>query len=117
MAGLAAALELPLLLAKGASFDPEDRQAVKQALQDKFKTQNFSEWQHLFQSLDICVEPVLSLDEALDSPIAQQRDWVVDVPVSENSDQTEAQLACPIKFSRSQMKYAFIGQGLGEGKW
>jgi len=80
MAGLATALELPLLLAKGTSFDAEDRQAVKQALQEKFKTQDF-------------------------------------VPLSENSEQTEAQLACPIKFSRSQIKYAFIGQGLGEGKW
>ncbi|MCU4369093.1 CaiB/BaiF CoA transferase family protein [Acinetobacter courvalinii] len=117
MAGLAAALDLPVLLAKGASFDPEDRQMVKQALQDKFKTRNFSEWQHLFQSLDICVEPVLSLDEALASPMAQQRGWVVDVPLSGNTSQTEPQLACPIKFSRSQLKYAFIGQGLGEGKW
>lgn len=117
MTGLAAALELPVLLAKGTSFDPEDRQAVKQALRDKFKTQDFAEWQHLFQSLDICVEPVLSLDEALVSPMAQQRGWVVDVPVSENASQTEPQLACPIKFSRSQMKYAFIGQGLSEGKW
>jgi crotonobetainyl-CoA:carnitine CoA-transferase CaiB-like acyl-CoA transferase len=117
MAGLSAALELPILMAKGASFDPEDRQAVKQALQEKFKSQDFAEWQQLFHHLDICVEPVLSLDEALVSPIAEQRGWVVDVPLSENSEQTEAQLACPIKFSRSQIKYAFIGQGLGEGKW
>jgi hypothetical protein len=42
---------------------------------------------------------------------------VVDVPLSENAEQTEQQLACPIKFSRSKMNYAFIGQGLGEGKW
>ena len=117
MAGLAAVLDLPILLAKGASFDPEDRQAVKQALQEKFKTQDFAAWQQLFQNLDICVEPVLSLDEALVSPIADQRGWVVDVPLSENAEQTEQQLACPIKFSRSKMNYAFIGQGLGEGKW
>jgi len=117
MAGLAAALDLPILLAKGASFDPEDRQAVKQALQEKFKTQDFAAWQQLFLNLDICVEPVLSLDEALVSPIADQRGWVVDVPLSENAEQTEPQLACPIKFSRSKMNYAFIGQGLGEGKW
>lgn len=60
---------------------------------------------------------MLSLDEALTSPIAKQRGWVVDVPLSENADQTEPQLACPIKFSRSQMRYQFIGQGLGQGKW
>ena len=86
-------------------------------MQEKFKTQDFAAWQQLFQNLDICVEPVLSLDEALVSPIADQRGWVVDVPLSENAEQTEPQLACPIKFSRSKMNYAFIGQGLGEGKW
>ncbi|MCH7336562.1 CaiB/BaiF CoA-transferase family protein [Acinetobacter sp. NIPH 2699] len=117
MAGLAAALDLPILMAKGASFDLEDRQAVKHALQEKFKTQDFADWQRLFQNLDICVEPVLSLDEALVSLMAQQRGWVVDVPISENAEQTEPQLGCPIQFSRSKMQYAFIGQGLGEGKW
>ena len=117
MTGLAAALELPILLEKGASMTTEDRQVVKQALQEKFSTQNFAVWQQLFQDLDICVEPVLSLDEALISPLAQQRGWVVEVPLSEQTERTEPQLACPIKFSRSKMRYDFIGQGLGEGKW
>lgn len=117
MSALAAALDLPILMAKGASFAVEDRQAVKQALQEKFISQDFAVWQQLFQGLDICVEPVLSLDEVLHSPMAKQRGWVVDVPLFAQSEQTEAQLACPIKFSRSQPQYAFIGQGLGEGQW
>lgn len=117
MAGLATALELPILLEKGTSFDAKDRQVVKCALREKFKTQDFSVWQQLFQNLDICVEPVLNLDEALTSTLAQQRGWVVDVPISEHSEQTEPQLACPIKFSRSKMRYAFIGQALGKGQW
>ena len=62
MSALAAALDLPILMAKGASFAVEDRQAVKQALQEKFISQDFAVWQQLFQGLDICVEPVLSLD-------------------------------------------------------
>jgi len=41
----------------------------------------------------------------------------VNVPLKENSEQTEPQLACPIKFSRSQMQYQYIGQQLGEGSW
>ena len=57
------------------------------------------------------MEPVLSLDEALVSPIAEQRGWVVDVPLSENSEQTEAQLACPIKFSRSKIKICLYWSG------
>jgi len=117
MTGLASALELPILLQKGASFDTEDRQMVKQAIRDKIKSKNLAEWNQLFEKLDICVEPVLSLDEALQSQISQQRNWVVNVPLKPNSDQTEPQLACPIKFSRSQMQYHYIGQQLGEGKW
>lgn len=117
MTGLASALELPILLQKGASFDTEDRQMVKQAIRDKIKSKNLAEWNQLFEQLDVCVEPVLSLDEALQSQISQQRNWVVNVPLKPNSDQTEPQLACPIKFSRSQMQYHYIGQQLGEGEW
>ncbi len=117
MNGLASALELPILLQKGASFDTEDRQILKQAIRDKIKSKNLAEWNQLFEQLDVCVEPVLSLDEALQSQISQQRNWVVNVPLKPNSDQTEPQLACPIKFSRSQMQYHYIGQQLGEGKW
>lgn len=117
MTGLATALELPVLMAKGASFDPEDRKEVKQALREKIKTRNFEDWNHLFAQLDVCVEPVLNLEEALDSNIAKERQWVVNVPLKENSEQTEPQLACPIKFSRSQMQYQYIGQQLGEGSW
>ena len=117
MTGLASALELPILLQKGASFDTEDRQMVKQAIRDKIKSKNLAEWTQLFEQLDVCVEPVLSLDEALQSQISQQRNWVVNVPLKPSSDQTEPQLACPIKFSRSQMQYHYIGQQLGEGKW
>ena len=117
MTGLATALELPVLMAKGASFDPEDRKEVKDALREKIKSRNFEDWTQLFAQLDVCVEPVLNLEEALDSNIAKERQWVVNVPLKENAEQTEPQLACPIKFSRSQMQYQYIGQQLGEGNW
>lgn len=117
MSGLATALELPILLEKGASYDVEDRKLVKQALQKKFKTQSFSTWKALFAQLDVCVEPVLKLEEALDSPLAHERGWVVQVPLTVNSCDTESQLACPIKFSRSQSRYDYIGQKLDAGEW
>lgn len=117
MSGLATILELPIVLEKGASFDLDDRKAVKQAIRDKIKAKTFDVWTHIFQAQDVCVEPVLQLDEALDSALAKQRAWVVDVPLYAGSDQTEPQLACPIKLSRSQAQYRYIGQGLGEGTW
>lgn len=117
MTGLASALDLPILIEKGASFDVDDRQTVKQAIQAKIKLKDFAEWQKLFKDLDVCVEPVLHLDEALNSELAKQRGWVVDVPLKKDQAETEAQLAFPIKFSRSQPTYEYIGQALGEGQW
>lgn len=117
MSGLATILELPVLLEKGASFDELDRKMVKQAIQDKIKSKDFAEWQTVFAAQDICVEPVLHLDEALHSELAKQRQWTVEVPLDTNSEQTEQQLSCPIKFSRSENVYKFAGQRLGEGKW
>ena len=117
MNGLATTLELPIILQKGASFDSDDRKEVKQAIQNKIQTKSWEEWRQVFSHLDYCVEPVLKLEEALTSPLAKERNWVVDVPLKSNAEQKEQQLACPIKFSRSQMRYDFIGQDLGEGEW
>lgn len=116
MQGLAQALELPILLDKGASYAAEDHAVVKQAIQNKIKTKSLAEWKMLFAALDVCVEPVLRLEEALHSDLAQQRGWIVQVPLKSSSQQTEAQLACPIKFSRSTIRYEFVGQQLGEGQ-
>ena len=116
MSGLATILDLPLLLQKGASFDSTDRQLVKNALAEKIKQKTFDEWVLIFATQDVCVEPVLHLDEALASPLAQQRGWVVKVPLRAGSETTEAQLACAIKFSHSQAEYRFIGQSLDESK-
>ena len=117
MQGLAQILNLPILLEKGASLDPQECLQVKHAIQDKIKTQSFATWQQVFAQYDVCVEPVFTLDEALHSPLAQQRGWTVEVPIQQNAEKTETQLACPIKFSRSQMRYDYIGQALGAGQW
>ncbi|WP_179991554.1 CaiB/BaiF CoA-transferase family protein [Acinetobacter sp. YH16058] len=117
MQGLAQILNLPILLEKGASLDPQERLQVKHAIQDKIKTQSFATWQQVFAQYDVCVEPVFTLDEALHSPLAQQRGWTVEVSIQQNAEKTETQLACPIKFSRSQMRYDYIGQALGAGQW
>ncbi len=117
LSGLAEVLGLPVLLEKADSTAMEDRQTVKQAIQTVIQQKPLAEWQAIFQARDLCVEPVLNLDEALNSPLAQQRGWVVEVPIAAGSHETEPQLACPIKFSRSQADYQFIGQRLGQGEW
>lgn len=117
MLGLAEALALPIVAEKGASYAAEDRVAVKQAIAEKIAQQDWAYWKAHFAQRDLCVEVVLSLDEALHSDLAQQRQWLVDVPVTPDSSETVPQLACPIKFSRSTLRYQYIGQGLGQGQW
>ena len=112
--GLADILELPILLEKGSSFFETDRLEVKHAIQEKIKTNSFEFWKNLFSGYDVCVEPVLSLDEALNSKLAFQRQWVIDVPMVDDYTKKEQQLACPIKFSRSKIVYKYIGKLLGQ---
>ena len=112
LAGLAQATELPILTAKALSPDRNDSNEAKQALKDKIKSQPMSHWQPIFAALDVCVEPVLPIDMAAESPLAQSRQWLVDVPVVAEGGQTQRQIAHPIKYSRSQPVYRFIGQPL-----
>lgn len=114
MLGLSAALALPVLAEKGVSMFPEDRVAVKQAVADAIAAQPYAHWQQVFATLDVCVEPVLSLKEAAESSLAAERGWVVEVPLTEGNAKTQKQLACPIKFSRSVARYDYVGQQLGE---
>jgi crotonobetainyl-CoA:carnitine CoA-transferase CaiB-like acyl-CoA transferase len=117
MLGLAQALQLPLLAERGASMHPEDRAEIKQLVKNAIALEDFAHWQQVFAALDVCVEPVLTLSEAAQSELAQARGWVVDVPLDVQSDlaagQTQVQLAHPIRFSRSQPVYRFVGRSLG----
>lgn len=117
MSGLASILDLPVLLQLGNSFHQADQHLLKQAIQEKISTKTFAEWSAIFADQDVCVEPVLDLEEAFNSELAKERQWTVEVPLSVGSEQTETQLACPIKFSRSKTKYQYIGQKLGAGEW
>ena len=75
--------------------------AAKQALAQHIAAQDFAHWRAVFAAVDACVEPVLTLPEALASELAQARGWTVTV-------ETEAgpirQPAMPIRFSRSDRR-------------
>lgn len=111
--GLAQALALPDLARLGSSLQPEDRATVRSMIREAIAAQPLEYWNQLFAALDVCVEPVLSLAEAVDSELANQRGWVVDVPLEVGSDKTQKQIAHPIKYSRSQPVYRFMGRAVG----
>ena len=106
-----AALGRPELAARGLSMRPEDQQALKREIQNEFDKRNFADWCERFAALDACVEPVLSLAEAVEHPQLQARGVVTEVP--RDSAEPQRQIACPIRFSAGLDTPRHIGVSVG----
>ncbi|GLK89764.1 CaiB/BaiF CoA transferase family protein [Pseudomonas turukhanskensis] len=106
-----AAIGRPELAAHGLSPKPEQQRALKQQIQLEFEKRNCAEWSEIFAALDVCVEPTLSLAEAVEHPQLQARELVVEVPREGLAPQR--QIASPIKFSSGSPEYRHIGAPLG----
>lgn len=63
-AGLLNQLGLQDFMSTIADPRPEAQAAVKKAIADKIISQPMSHWQSVFAEIDVCVEPVLTLNEA-----------------------------------------------------
>jgi alpha-methylacyl-CoA racemase len=53
--------------------------AMRDALSDKFRTENRDHWSRVFTDSDACVTPVLTVTEAMDDPQMRARNVFVDV--------------------------------------
>jgi crotonobetainyl-CoA:carnitine CoA-transferase CaiB-like acyl-CoA transferase len=112
MQQLCTALGRPELAAQGLSPKAEQQQALKEALRIEFERHDFAELCELFAGVDACVEPVLNLSEALRHPQLQARELVTQVPRGDGT--TQAQMACPLKFSEALPAPRHVGAGLGQ---
>ncbi len=111
MQALCAGLGRPELAAHGLSPKPEQQKALKLGFQVEFEKRSFDELCELFAGLDACVEPVLSLSEAVEHPQLKARQLVSQVPRGDGS--TQAQIACPLKFSDGLPQPRHIGAAVG----
>jgi alpha-methylacyl-CoA racemase len=111
MKQLCTALGVEDLAASGLSPKPAQQKALKDALKIEFEKHDYAELCALFAELDACVEPVLSLSEAVRHPQLQARQLVAQVPRVDGS--TQAQMACPLKFSEGLPEPRHIGAALG----
>ncbi|WP_347901510.1 CaiB/BaiF CoA-transferase family protein [Pseudomonas purpurea] len=111
MQQLCAVLGQPELAAHGLSPRPEQQKALKLALQIEFEKHDFTELRERFAGIDACVEPVLSLAEAVEHPQLRAREVVTEVPRGDGS--TQAQMACALKFSDGLPEPKHIGAALG----
>lgn len=106
-----AAIGRPELAARGLSPSPEEQQALKREIAIEFEKQDFAQWQESFAALDACVEPMLSLAEAVEHPQLAERGLVTRVPNGKGGEQR--QMACPIRFSAGLPEPRHIGAALG----
>ena len=93
---------------------PEEIDEVKEDIRVILKSRTREEWMEIFVGKDVCVEPVLSLKEALlTDEHVKARQMVVDVKVPVGKETTVKQLGSPIKLSDSPVEYRHGGYPLG----
>jgi len=103
------AIGRPDLIAGGVA--PPDCTGVKEEVKKIIKSKTRSEWKEIFDKTDACVEPVLSLSEALDSALVRERQLTAEVALPDGS--TVRQPACPLKFSATPPVYGKTGVKAG----
>ena len=76
--GLCEVLELPELKSKhwqmGVMPNTKDSQEAAQVVADTFASRDLAHWQQVFESADVCVTPVLTLEEAKAHPLFAHQD-------------------------------------------
>lgn len=93
---------------------PDDIDVVKEDIRQILKSRTRDEWVEIFEGKDVCVEPVLTLPEALiEDEHVQARRMVVDVEVPLTAGKTVKQLGSPLKLSECPPQYRHGGYPLG----
>lgn len=96
------------------TVEPEDVAGVRARIRNVIKTKTRAEWTAIFRELDCCVEPVLSLKEALlEDEHIQERNLVVEVEVPCTGGKKVKQLGSPMKLSECPVTYKLGGYPLG----
>jgi crotonobetainyl-CoA:carnitine CoA-transferase CaiB-like acyl-CoA transferase len=78
-----------------------------------FRERTRDQWQAFASEHDCCLEPVLDLDEALDSDLVAAREMVVEID-QPGATEPVRQLGVPVKLSRTPGAPAGPGPALGE---
>lgn len=105
--GFCEAIGRPDLVERGQSRNREEQEALKSEIRKVLASRTLAAWMAIFDERDVCVEPVLSVSEALEHPQTRARGMVVDIPWEDGSPQP--QVAHPLKYSRSQPVYRHAG--------
>jgi alpha-methylacyl-CoA racemase len=90
---------------------PRDLNRIKEEVRAIMRTRTQDEWMVLFGKVDACVEPVLTLGEALRQPHVEARGLVVEVNLP--GGKKVKQLGHPIRYSATPPEYRSVGIPVG----
>ena len=93
-------------------FDPPGSEAHRE-VERLFAQRTREEWERFAAERDCCLEPVLDLDEALESELVRARDMVVELD-QPGAERPVRQLGVPIKLGRTPGAVSAPGPVLGE---
>ena len=80
---------------------------VKKEIREIFLQKTRDQWTEIFSQVDACVEPVLSLAEAIADENTRVREMIIEFTLP--SGETLKQVANPIKFSATKQEYRSLG--------
>ena len=86
---------------------PPDLEKVKKEIREIFRQKTRDQWTEIFSQVDACVEPVLSLAEAIADENNLSRKMIVEFVLP--SGEKLRQIANPIKFSATKPEYRSLG--------
>jgi alpha-methylacyl-CoA racemase len=97
-----ALLGQPQWFALSMQADNKVQQQLRADLAALFMQQDSQHWLCLFADKDVCVEPVLSINQAANSPLLQARGMLIDAQLGEH---TIRQVAPVVKFSGAKQTF------------
>ncbi|UZE97416.1 CaiB/BaiF CoA transferase family protein [Alkalimarinus alittae] len=112
MKALCEVLERPDLTKIGLSQKKGDQMQFKMFLKNCIRQRDYADWLNVFEGVDACVEPVLSLSESSEHPQIAAREMVIEVARPDGTMQQ--QIGHPIKFSDTACQSKSTGCTLGQ---
>ena len=105
--GFFAAIGYPEWTERTMVRDAMAQKKLKKDIGAVIRARDFDEWKSMFNVMDVCVEPVLTVQEAAEHPHFQARGMVANVPATDAG--SLQQIALPLKFSNSVVSYKKAG--------
>lgn len=89
-----------------------NKDEIKAKFKEIIKTKTRDEWVKAFEGVEACFDPVLDLDEALNSQIFAEREMVIDAPLY-GTDIKMKQIGYPVKFEGQKFEIPVTGYAPG----